>query len=206
MVIMDSRMPRMDGIAALRLLRSGAGHVRHPAIPVIALTANAAAEERQRFMQAGASGFLPKPIDEAALHAEIGRQIGVLQAAHPPSVAELDAMFALPGKAGRQDAARAAARGAFLREAPRLLAAIHHGLASGDAAAVSLNAHSLLGSAGYFGAPELASLCGRIESMAEANQLLAMAPQLATLEAELAAVMAAMAPARGSQSATGVPA
>jgi signal transduction histidine kinase/CheY-like chemotaxis protein len=194
LVIMDSRMPRMDGIAALRLLRAGAGGVRNPAVPVIALTANAAAEERQRFMQAGANGFLPKPIDEAGLHAEIGRQIGLFNVAHTPTVAELDAMFGTQERAARHDAARAAARGAFLREAPRLLAAIRTGLANGDAAGVSLNAHSLLGSAGYFSANALASLSGRIESMAEAGRLADIAPLLDALESELSAVMAVIAP------------
>lgn len=195
LVIMDSRMPRMDGIAALRLLRAGTGGVRNPALPVIALTANAAAEERQRFMEAGANGFLPKPIDEASLHAEIGRQLALLAAERVPGVAELDAMFGLHGRPARQDAARAAARSAFLREGPRLLAAIKDGLADGDAAAVSLNAHSLLGAGAYFGAAELSALCGRIEPLADAGQLASLAPLVQALEAELAAVMAAMAPA-----------
>ena len=205
LVIMDSRMPRMDGIAALRLLRAGTGGVRNPAVPVIALTANAAAEEQQRFMEAGANGFLPKPIDEASLHAEIGRQLGLLAAGRAPSVADLDAMFH-PARPARQDAARAAARSAFLREGPRLLAAIQEGLATGNAAAISLNAHSLLGAGAYFGAAELSALCGRIEPLADAGQLASLAPLVAALEAELAAVMAAMTPPAASQPAATPPA
>ncbi|KQQ32353.1 hypothetical protein ASF61_15010 [Duganella sp. Leaf126] len=102
LVIMDGRMPRMDGLAALRRLRAGMDGVRNPQIPVIALTANATAEERQRFLAAGASGFLAKPIDEAGLHAEIGRQLATLQALGKPlagaqapdeRLAALDALF-----------------------------------------------------------------------------------------------------------------
>jgi HPt (histidine-containing phosphotransfer) domain-containing protein len=119
----------------------------------------------------------------------------LLAAKRVPGVAELDAMFGPHGKPARQDAARAAARSAFLREGPRLLAAIKDGLAGGDAAVVSLNAHSLLGAGAYFGAAELSALCGRIEPLADAGQLASLAPLVQALEAELAAVMAAMAPA-----------
>jgi hypothetical protein len=80
--------------------------VRDANLPVIALTANASAEDRQRFLVAGASGFLPKPINESDLHAEIARHIDALLAqgkplvgeqhaiaAGAPPLAELDAMF-----------------------------------------------------------------------------------------------------------------
>lgn len=195
MVIMDSRMPRMDGIAALRRLRAGADGVRNPSIPVIALTANAADDERQRFMAAGADGFLPKPIDEANLHAEIGRQIGLMKDARRPSVAALDALFGREREPVRRAGPSAAVRAAFLREAPRLLASLKAGLAGGDAAAVSLSAHTLLGGAGLFGAAQLHALCGRIESLAEASQLAGLAPLVDALEIELAAALAALEPA-----------
>jgi len=78
LVLMDSRMPKMDGIDALRLIRQGAEGVRDATIPVVALTANVGAEERERFFTAGAEGFLGKPIDEAALQAEISRMIALL--------------------------------------------------------------------------------------------------------------------------------
>jgi signal transduction histidine kinase/DNA-binding NarL/FixJ family response regulator len=195
MVIMDSRMPRMDGVAALRQLRAGSSGARNPAVPVIALTANAADDERERFMAAGANGFLPKPIDEASLHAEIGRQIALLQAAKTPSLAALDALFVQEREPVRRAAPSAAVRAAFLREAPRLMAAIREGLAGGDAGKVSLNAHTLLGGAGLFGAVELRTLCGRIESMAEARQMSSLAPLVDALDIELAAALAALASA-----------
>ncbi|MBK6905788.1 MAG: PAS domain S-box protein [Rhodocyclaceae bacterium] len=53
MVLMDSRMPRMNGIEALRLIRDGERGVRDAQIPVVALTANIGPEERERFFQAG---------------------------------------------------------------------------------------------------------------------------------------------------------
>jgi signal transduction histidine kinase/DNA-binding NarL/FixJ family response regulator/HPt (histidine-containing phosphotransfer) domain-containing protein len=226
LVIMDSRMPRMDGLSALQRLRSGADGVRDPAVPVIALTANATADERARFLAAGADGFLSKPIDELDLHDEIGRHIDLLleqgrtsfgelaaMAAGAPALAELDAMFGLAqatmpdmaGGAGRlrkSDAPSAAMRAAFLLEGPRLQGAIQHGLAGADARAVALAAHSLMGSAGYFGAEALSALCGQIEKLADAGALEAIEPRLATLQIELASVLAGLAPELAQQQET----
>ncbi len=194
LVIMDSRMPRMDGIAALQQLRAGAAGVRQPAIPVIALTANAAAEERERFMEAGANGFLPKPIDEASLHAEIGRHAGLLL--QSPRRAELDAMFGTGGCPTPPTATRAlspAACAAFMQEGPRQLAAIRQGIQCGDMPAISLNAHSLQGSAGLFGARELSALCGLVETLANTGMVERIPPLVSEMEKELAVLLARLA-------------
>jgi CheY-like chemotaxis protein len=206
LVIMDGRMPRMDGMAALQRLRAGLDGVRDAQLPVIALTANATAEDRQRFLAAGASSFLPKPINENDLHAEIARQLDVLLAqgkpligeqhaiaAGAPPLAELDAMFevaALPSPGTRQGDEGGklyhAMRAAFLLEGPRLLAVAHQGLSDGDAMMVALAAHSLMGGAAFLGAGGLHACCAQIERLADAGELEAVKPHLAVLEAELA--------------------
>ncbi len=224
LVIMDGRMPRMDGMAALQRLRAGLDGVRDAAVPVIALTANATAEERQRFLAAGANGFLAKPIDEIALHTEIARQLETLlaqgrpligeqraMAAGAPTLMELDDMFGvaqLPA-AGTlsQDVdgkLHRAMRSAFLIEGPRLLAAAWQGLDDGDAAAVALAAHSLMGGAAFLGADTLRARCARIERLADAGELDAVRPQLATLTLELAETLAEMEPRMGAASTEAV--
>jgi signal transduction histidine kinase/FixJ family two-component response regulator/HPt (histidine-containing phosphotransfer) domain-containing protein len=222
LVIMDSRMPRMDGLSALQRLRAGRDGVRNGAVPVVALTANATVDERARFMDAGANGFLSKPVDELDLHDEIARQIDLLleqgrplagersaMAAGAPALAELDAMFGLgpgmPGAVGntgrirKSDAPSAAMRAAFLLEGPRLLDALVQGVAAADAKAAALAAHSLMGSAGYFGADALCAMCARIEKLADAGTLDAIQPRLAKLHDELAGVLARLAPAAAQQ-------
>ena len=57
---MDIRLPDMDGLEALRRLRTDA---RAAAIPVLAVTAQAMKGDRERFMQAGFDGYLSKPVD-----------------------------------------------------------------------------------------------------------------------------------------------
>lgn len=205
LLIMDDRMPRMDGYAALQRLRAGRDGVRNPAVPVIALTANAGPEDRQRFLAAGANGFLPKPIDENDLHAEIARQLDALLAQGRPLIADLhamparlDAMFGVttapassaasrtaPSTTDSSDKLYRAMRAAFQIEGPRLLDVAQQGLDNGDAAAVALAAHRLMGAVAYLGADSLHARCAKIERLADAAELEALAPHLAALKLEL---------------------
>ncbi|MYN39907.1 response regulator [Duganella sp. FT109W] len=205
LLIMDDRMPRMDGYAALQRLRAGRDGVRNPAIPVIALTANAGPEDRQRFLAAGANGFLPKPIDENDLHTEIARQLDALLAQGRPLIADrhamparLDAMFGVttapassaasrtaPSTTDSSDKLYRAMRAAFQIEGPRLLDVAQQGLDHGDAAAVALAAHRLMGAVAYLGADSLHARCAKIERLADAAELEALAPHLAALKLEL---------------------
>jgi len=57
---MDIQLPRMNGIEALQVLRADA---RTRAVPVIAVTASAMTQDRQKIMAAGFDGYQAKPID-----------------------------------------------------------------------------------------------------------------------------------------------
>lgn len=71
LVLLDIHMPVMDGPETLRRIRaSGAAWAE---VPVIALTANAMAGDRERYEDMGMDGYVPKPIDQRELFAEIGR-------------------------------------------------------------------------------------------------------------------------------------
>ena len=65
-ILMDMRMPVMDGLEATRAIRAS-GRADAKSIPVIALTANAFDEDVQRSMQAGLNAHLSKPVEPEAL-------------------------------------------------------------------------------------------------------------------------------------------
>jgi signal transduction histidine kinase/ActR/RegA family two-component response regulator len=70
LILMDVQMPDMDGLeATAEIRRSEAGTRRH--IPIVAFTAHAMAEDRKRFLDAGADGYLTKPFSPEQLHAVI---------------------------------------------------------------------------------------------------------------------------------------
>ncbi len=69
-VLMDIQMPVMDGYQATARLRSQA---RFAKLPIVAMTAHATTEERQRCVAAGMNDHVAKPIDPPALYAVLGR-------------------------------------------------------------------------------------------------------------------------------------
>jgi CheY-like chemotaxis protein len=133
-VLMDGRMPELDGASATRLIRAGGPRdapVRDPGVMIVALTANASMDDRARYLASGMDAFLAKPIAEDALHQQVWEAIrrqrergfglpeldwlgSAAAALDAPSMAQLDAMFGLFPGAGPDgadaDAAPAPAR------------------------------------------------------------------------------------------------
>ncbi len=73
LVLMDLQMPQMDGLSAIRLLRSNAVSAD---LPLIALTSRRLADDRAQCLAAGADEFMSKPVNLPQLLATIGRLTG----------------------------------------------------------------------------------------------------------------------------------
>ena len=71
LVLMDIKMPKMDGLEATKLIKE-----KNPEMPVIALTANAFESDRQMAIEAGCVEFLTKPISSQRCLAAIAQFVG----------------------------------------------------------------------------------------------------------------------------------
>jgi CheY-like chemotaxis protein len=73
LILMDVQLPGIDGVEALRRLRADAAT---SSIPVVALTALAMKQDRERFLSAGFDGYLEKPVSVRDLAAQLAPLIG----------------------------------------------------------------------------------------------------------------------------------
>ena len=73
LILMDIQLPGMDGLAALKVLRADPGLA---ATKIVALTAFAMKDDRERFVSAGFDGYLSKPISIRELPVVVRRHLG----------------------------------------------------------------------------------------------------------------------------------
>jgi signal transduction histidine kinase/HAMP domain-containing protein/ActR/RegA family two-component response regulator len=79
-VLMDIMMPVMDGYATMRAMRK---LTQFAQLPILAITANVSAGERERCLDAGASAYIPKPVDSSEFSVVLGQWL-----ASDPSIEE----------------------------------------------------------------------------------------------------------------------
>jgi PAS domain S-box-containing protein len=169
LVLMDCQMPVMDGYAATGKIRDEL-HMRQ--LPIVAMTANALASDRERCLTAGMNDHIPKPIDVAVLHATLARWLEPGDgASQPPAsapdegaddAAEIDSTAALARMGGNRsmyDRLLVRFRDNQGDAVDRLAAERQQG----DSAAMILRAHTLRGLAGNIGAVGLSRLAGELE-------------------------------------------
>ncbi|MDO9504342.1 MAG: response regulator [Hydrogenophaga sp.] len=178
LVLMDVQMPVMDGYTATRCIR---GELGLTALPVIAMTANAMASDREASLEAGMTDHVGKPFDLARLVQVIQRHA---TKAHPLSAsgggdapAALDVPPAALALAGRHHidlhaalhrlggSTKAYARflARFVEDQPRQLAELRSSVAAADFKAGARVAHTLKGLAGTLGITPLVDLAFRAE-------------------------------------------
>ncbi|MET3922743.1 response regulator [Arthrobacter sp. UYEF20] len=189
-VLMDCHMPVMDGFEATGAIRARDGNGRR--LPIIAMTAGALDEDRDRCSTAGMDDYLSKPVDLAKLEAVLARWIPPLA---PPGEepildpARLSILRSLGAPDGQGLLPQAAE--AFRQDIQPSLDSLRRALDDGRGEALEEAAHKLKGAAASIGANRAAALCHQLERTAGTPDH-AHPDLLARLEAELALVEAAL--------------
>jgi len=214
-VLMDVQMPEMDGYQATTRIRADP---RLAGLPIIAMTAHATVEERQRCLAMGMNGHVSKPIDPAVLFETIARwyrprpEAGRAGAAAPaaasaaapgplPPIVGLRIAEALPRVGGNRSLYLRLLRRFVAEEAsaPERLAAC---LAAGDTAAAGRLLHALRGVAGNLGAAVVEAAAADLETaLTAAASSTQTGPMSARFAAALGQVVANVQAALGSESA-----
>jgi CheY-like chemotaxis protein/HPt (histidine-containing phosphotransfer) domain-containing protein len=201
LVLMDCLMPEMDGYEATRSIRQGKSGARDPRVPIIAVTADAMAGDRDRCLQAGMSDYISKPIELRKLSDALEKFL-----AAPSNVKE-------PAPAGSQSQKRSEpvfnrdemfsrlmgdkklagkVISAFLTDAPRQLLVLKSKLKTGDAQSVQIVAHSLKGAAATLSAKSMRTLCLEMQEAAAAKDLNRASALLPLLEEQFELLKAAL--------------
>lgn len=205
LVLMDCQMPVMDGFATTAILRQQEAESGSRRIPVIALTANAIAGDRENCLARGMDDYLSKPFTYQKLHSILSRWLHNGQAANQTLVnstaetpvsgevvetildnSQLDNIRALE-KLGTPGLLLRVIE-LYLGEAPVLLAAMQQAVAAGDAEALLKAAHSLKNSSANLGAKRLAEVCKHLETDAYHQALAQAAGYIAEAETEFIGV------------------
>ena len=87
LVLMDTQMPVLDGLSAIRAIRAGEAQLGRPRTPIISLTANAMAHQVTACLRAGADAHLAKPITSQGLYAAIDKALD--ESASPADVSNV---------------------------------------------------------------------------------------------------------------------
>jgi len=176
LVLMDLRMPEMDGIAATRLIRRPDSGVLNPQIPIIAMTAGTFGADGKQCQLAGMNGFISKPIQGDELCRIIERQNNSYSAGKAsarnagkhsnPNVIDKVKLNQLRIDLG--DTFKPLIE-LFLKQLPEKLHAIHSAAGKSDLDALKAGVHSLKGNCASFYAENMVSLCQRIEDSLAKN-------------------------------------
>ena len=175
-ILMDVQMPEMDGISATTAIRADEGPAQHT--PIIAMTANAMAGERERCLVAGMDDYISKPfhvhqlgrvvarwmppVDDDAVE-PLDEDTATADRAEVPTAPDAPTVVDPAALAGFSPDFIAGIVTLFLQDTPRILTALRDQLATNDASGLKREAHTLKGIAGTLGAREVQELATRIE-------------------------------------------
>ncbi len=150
-VLMDCQMPVLDGYEATRRIRAAENGRR---TPIVAVTAHAFHEEREKTRAAGMDEYLTKPIALGELAAVLDRVLPKRDLTTETSLPPLDPTHRRGASVVR----------AFMKHVPGQIERIKRAVAGGDSQDLAAAAHRLKGSCLAFGATRMTEVCAALEA------------------------------------------
>jgi len=197
-VLMDIRMPELDGFAATAAIREREKTTGHH-LPIVALTAHAMEGDRERFLDAGMDGYLSKPIHVQELEEMLAGFTRRVVEQKPPgeatmrspvgTVDEADLLERLDGDI----ALVSELTEVFREDYPAQLRVARKAVANRDLAGLKAVGHSLKGSLANLAANEASGMAAGIEHLSSRNELIVAGEKLDQLELEMNRVHEALA-------------
>jgi len=183
LILMDIRMPTMNGIEASNAIRNIEVTSHRPPTPIVALTAHALISEKKALLAAGIDDYLSKPIGEPELKAMIQKWIKPLA----PRVIDWEMGKKLAG--GRPELAKEFFA-KLIRVLPQDKALINEDFLKREWSNLREDVHKLHGACCYCGVPELKRCAQKLESAVASHAFDIIKPRLDALNLAIDAVLA----------------
>ena len=188
-VLMDCRMPVMDGFEATRKIRADR---RFADLPILAMSGDATEDDQQKCLECGMNGCIAKPIDVGQLFTTLGHWVKVVigsngAAAHgdeAPNIPGLETDKALRHLEGNVDLLRKLIIRFGATQADTVTR-IRTAIESGDAETAARAAHTFKGVAGNIGATQMFERAAMVEGMLKQGKADGLADALDEMEQEL---------------------
>lgn len=216
LVLMDCQMPVLDGYRTTQAWRAIEQAEQRPHLPIIAMTANAMAEDRQKCLDAGMDDYLSKPVDRKLLQQllKLWLQRSKENTAKPPAATAAPAPASPATDSAKSEPPAAidntldadvvadlkAVMGGeyesliriYFEDGPKLVSQILSALSNRDCAALVTPAHTLKSSSANLGAMVLSKLALSMEKSARAGDIVTPGMEAKRLIAEFENVQTAL--------------
>lgn len=181
-ILMDISMPEMDGLEASKLIKNGR---RNATTPIVALTAYSLRGDRERFIAAGMTDFLAKPVEKEDLLACISSNVGQREIQSTDDLqgnqentlsAARDILSTMPEELQKKLLTQ------FIEDTTKRREAAKLAVENNDLEKLERATHALKSVAGTFGAGELTNVAAAINTLARDNKSIAAMSRLDELE------------------------